>query len=307
MGQIGPRDHDDPSRASLDEVAHASKKTDDALVARRVFPRRLLGAKPRQDRHNPKMTALQQVLQEDDLELERMFSFMVELIGIRVEALGSSGQRINARAVSFDTAQRCFERLAAKSKGLAHGRVGCSENDECVGRSGKRCAHRAVGMAIACRPPPGVDVRRNETQHGPLAGVVSACRLCQAHVVHVALEGRGVGVVRTARVRRCPHARLREVTLDTAACSTKHRAFQKETSFEFLSQTNDNPDGHRGAQFHRNVMGDFLAGQPASETHDDGRQQRRKDGLRVGYALGVAEHEDAAMLAIRNDNRLDRA
>jgi hypothetical protein len=29
--------------------------------------------------------------------------------------------------------------------------------------------------------------------------------------------------------------------------------------------------------------------------------------LRVGYALGVAEHEDAAMLAIRNDNRLDRA
>src|SRR4029077_9293497 len=117
-------------RTRLDELANAIDEALDAIVLVGVGTAHLLRAQAREDRDDPEGSTIHQVLQEDDLKLERVLTLVVELIGIRVKADRLRGQRIDSCLVCADRTKRGVERLAAQRKGLPHRRVRRAEEDE---------------------------------------------------------------------------------------------------------------------------------------------------------------------------------
>src|SRR5260221_5560456 len=89
-------------------------------------------AEARQYRDDLDLPIAEQVSQEDDLELQRVLSLVIQLIGIRIE-IARGGDAVDRFLVRFDVAERRLERLAAQGERLAHRRVRRAEEDERVG------------------------------------------------------------------------------------------------------------------------------------------------------------------------------
>src|SRR5580692_7615841 len=66
----------------------------------------------------------------------------------------------------------------------------------------------------------------------------------------------------------------------------------------------DHFDGHLRAELRGSLAGHFFARELTGEARHDGHEHGRDGGLSFGDALGVAQHEDAAVLSVRHDDRL---
>src|SRR5580704_12866779 len=132
VGEVSPCNDDDATGARLDERANAVEKSRDAAVLLRVDSTRLRRAEPRKHRDDSKLAALEDVFQEDDLELEGVFALVVELVGVRGEAVCGGGEGVEAGGVGPDGAEGGVERRSAKGEGLSHGGVRGAEDDEGV-------------------------------------------------------------------------------------------------------------------------------------------------------------------------------
>ncbi len=306
-----PGHHHDAAGARLDQPPHSGEELLHPPVARGVLPARLMSAEAGEHGNDAEWPRAEHMLEEDDLELERVLSLVIELVGVGVKAFGCAGESVDARRVGGDGPQRCVERFAAKGERLAHGRVRGAEEDERVSLGRERRSERAVRMPVPHRPAPRVDVGRDETHHRTAnarhRGRARAIGPGQAGCVDVAGQCAGLAVVSAAGVRRRAHRGIGEVALDLRPRLTEASPLEEEARVELVGQAHDDVDGHVGAELNGSRARDLLARGLPREAGDNRAQNRRDDRMRGRHPLRVAQEEDSAVFAVRNDDGLEGA
>src|SRR5438270_184043 len=103
-----------PQRLRTGDVAPSTLRVNSVFrerVARRIGAARLMLSEPRQHRDDRERSLLHHVLQEHDLELQRVLALVIELIGVRIERRALC-DRVDRFDVCLHCAERSVERFA---------------------------------------------------------------------------------------------------------------------------------------------------------------------------------------------------
>ena len=169
--QVGAGDDDDAPGRDSTSARTPSRNAATRGVAVGILAAGLLRPEAREDRDDAKRSrCFEHVLQEDDLELERVLALVVELIGEGVEAVGARGEGVDALASSASTAPSGVSKaLRQRANGSRIGACEVPKRTNVSASAGSRRRARAVRAPVPDGAAPRIDVRRHERDHRPVA------------------------------------------------------------------------------------------------------------------------------------------
>src|ERR1700733_10750701 len=134
MTEVNPTDVGDPLPERRLGPPHRADKSGDGRVADRVnSPLQQVVERAGEDRHDREVPICsEEVLQENNLELNRMLAAMSQFV-LEQRRANALGQEVDKILIRPDQAQRSLEVLASERKPLSARGMGDAEDDEDVG------------------------------------------------------------------------------------------------------------------------------------------------------------------------------